>query len=486
MLRYRETPRSSKMFPRTEKPDPSLTIEVDEPSHALSPGTVITGRVRMDQGANYPKAIVQVALYGRGRAETLDTVIEDPIEMCVDRWNHHVNQWYIHGGPLRITQDTPELSWPFSLSIPSNPSPWEFLNIHNTGKEPLVYDPPRWRGTLGVEYSIEYRIEATLVKPRRRASSCIVNLPFILRAPPSQDLTPPDLQVYIQNRSVSTYRLQQATEGARLSFTQKMRELLHFSKVPRLNFALYFRIPSVIRLDDPSPTSLFLSIRPYGWRSIHSLQNAPHTAEITSLDLTLRARTFVLANRDNDDSSYTVQNTVNYNIYLPTSIPATTRPVSAKPRSAHLDFSAGPSAHEKGGLPPVHATHGSTPEGINLANTSEPTSSRKPLLVPILWKADTHGQSLDIGAMLNLHFNRTSIKALGKNVMHSREERIFPSLANQCMTHSYTFRWKLRLKIAGKSAKFRGTSPVSVVGKSYSPLAVICKRWVNVIGRDRY
>lgn len=473
------------MFPWTVTPAPGLRIEVDEPSHALSPGTAITGRVRMDQDANHPEAIVQVALYGRPRADPLETVIDDPIEIRIDRWNPHVNRWVLHGGPSRITQDTPELSWPFSLSIPSDPSPWDFLDSHNNGKTPLHYIPPRW--TLGVEYSIEYRIEATLFKQRRRASSCIVNLPYILRAPPSQEPTPLDLRVHIQSRSVSTYRLQQATKRARLSFTQKMRELLHFSKVPSLSFALYFRVPSVIRLDDPSPLSLFLSIRPYGWRAIHSLQDAPHTAEITSLDLTLRARTFVLAGRDNDDTSYTAHNIVDYKVYLPTSVPANTRPAPAKPRSAHLGCSTGHVAYERGGLPPVHAAHGSTPGGSNrAANTSDTTSSRKPLLVPILWKADTRGQSLDVGAMLNLHFNRWSIKALEENVMQCHEDRIYPSLTNQCMTHQYTFKWKLRLKIAGKSAKFRGKTPVSVVGKSYSPLSVLCKEWVRHIERDRY
>lgn len=69
---------------------------------------------------------------------------------------------------------------------------------------------------------------------------------------------------YGQRRSsgVSSYSLMPRMQGASLSLSQKARRLFHTSKIPSFSYNVTVEMPTIIRLENPTPIPVLIHPRP--------------------------------------------------------------------------------------------------------------------------------------------------------------------------------------------------------------------------------
>lgn len=487
----------------TRKSSPDLAIQVNSLGRPFKPGDVITGRVIRQSHAVSPMATVEICLFGRAKVKLGKTRSNGQSTYTTyyrGRFNFfgRNTRRQLFTGPIHIPQEGPGQSWDFAIEIPLHPLPAALLSEHSDPKSSFLSlassaiassslpgsfsASGRSRSTTFESY-VEYHLEASLIQQRSHGSSSTATMPLILQSSPfPHPLTSSNLKRHTQAGTVSTYRLIPGMENAHLSLKQKTQKLFHSSQVPGLHFVAQIDCPSVIQLDNPSPVPFRVSIVPGRRHTSAIIQDAPQTASITSLQLVLKADTYVIA--PGTLATYESNDADKHRIVLPTFTPVVAERAAEKPASSNTVDDDSLPAYENTNCPEESDEKAKPPAYAKTdpANSSEeeagpssrvkvvpvtPDSQQEPLLLPIGWDQD-NVQPLDIGTVLDLHIHRTYVTALGKRISGSLVCPIYPSFTTYCIKHLHRLKWKMEIMIAGESVKLEGESLVSVLGPSHS------------------
>lgn len=498
------------MPPTKQVTGPELAIVIDSIGRPYQPGDVITGRVVRKAHVVSPMAMVEVWLLGRAK-----------VRLGVTRSNGQGAQttYYrgrfnffdkvpqrIKAGPVHVPPNGPAESWDFAIEIPSKMSPKSVLSEHKDPSKgsfvPLNAEAicsqslpssfitcgSDWRSSKDFECYVEYHIEASLALQSSHGKVITASRPIDVHAKPMPyPLASLDLQRQLHVGDVSTFRLVPGMEDAHLSFKQKTQKLFHSSKVPSLGLRVHVDTPATIQLGNPAPVPLQIQVVPDRKRTSDVLHEAPQTALLTSMELILKAKTFVLAN--GTMKTYETNDTLKHRISLPclsiTHV-GDARADDQNPPSYQEKDAVGQPWDTKQRLPtpprdekaPIDVTEGkldapasSTAEppispGESSASGSQqgPVSRASGLRLPINWGPDSSNTPLDVGTLMDLRFFHDRIRVLGNQSATTAPEEIYPDFTTFCIRHEHALKWKVWLEIAGEVMAFEGEKPLSVLG----------------------
>ncbi|POS75898.1 hypothetical protein DHEL01_v205711 [Diaporthe helianthi] len=348
---------------------PNLDIHIDNIGRPYQPGDIITGRVVRRTHVVSPEASVTIQLLGRAKTKLVVTRNAGnsttysyyrsrfnfvwlnrplhPLHMSpsphasahgaeFDAGYMHTKQ-RLHKGPIHVPSSNSPVAWEFAIEIPTRPSPRTVgsatrnpdasylpLDAASIAEHPLPssFTTSGSRGNTRFEAYVEYHLEATLTQQRHSSSgsnNLTASLPLHIRAPPPTLAAAAAADFGLERRSAqlaaTSYRLVPGMEDAELTFRQKSRKFFGSAKVPAFGFTLQYDCPSVIQLDSPVPIPLRVRIVPDGRRTSEVLQGVPQVVVLVSLEMVLKADTFVIA--PGHFGSHTGEGTVKHHIVLP-------------------------------------------------------------------------------------------------------------------------------------------------------------------------
>lgn len=241
---------------------------------------------------------------------------------------------HLHKGPIHVPSSAEPASWDFAIEIPRRPSP---LAVKSEMKDPEAsylpldagsiakYPLPSTFATKGHSFNtnfdayVEYHLEATLLQQgsgRHGGDNITAMLPIRIVAPPMPyPLTDFDLRRRSAQFAASSYRLVPGMETVGLTFKQKSKKFFGSSKVPMFGFTLQYDSPGVIQLGNSTPIPFRVRVVPDGRRTSEVLQGVPQVVTLSSLDLVLKADTFVIA--PGTFHPHTADDAVKHHIHLP-------------------------------------------------------------------------------------------------------------------------------------------------------------------------
>lgn len=502
------------MPPTKRETSPDLGIVVDKIGRPYQPGDVITGRVVRQAHVVCPMAIIEVWLLGRAK-----------VKLGITRSNGQGAQttYYrgrfnffdkaptrVQAGPIHIPPGGATETWEFALEIPSTMSPRAVLSEHKDATRgsflpldtesitscplPTSFFAKGRHQNRHYETYVEYHIEASLALQGSQGKLITASQPIEVRAQPSSSpLATFNLKSQPQIGSVSTFRLVPGMEDVNLTFKQKTQKLFHSSKVPSLGFKLQVDTPTVIQLDHSVPVPVVVRIVPDRTRTTDILHDAPQTALLTSLELIVKARTYVSANgyRDTYDTDAAVKHRITLPFHAITTGPIVTN--MDEPKGGHEDP---PPYKEKGTPGQPQDIKGHNPissqdevaivsESFKATETSTPADSKtdpsssleqastvkgstaKALLLPINWGPNlSNCTPLDVGTLMDLHIYAHRVTVLGNRSLRTEVGGIYPDFTTYCAKHVHSLKWKMTLVIAGEDVAFEAEHPLSVLGPS--------------------
>lgn len=520
------------MPPSKQVAGPGLGIVINNNlGRPYQPGDIITGRVVREAHVVSPMAVVEVWLLGRAKVKLGVKNRRSDGSSTTTYYRGRFNFFdkipqRIQAGPVHVPPNGPPESWPFAIEIPSTMSPKSVLSEYKDHKDfssgsfvPLDAQTIQEQSlpssftamgyNVGTEFEcyVEYHVEASLVLQGRHGKVISASQPIGVRAKPMS--YPPASFEFLQRRlyvsEVNTFRLVPGMQEAHLSFKQKTQKLFHSSKVPSLGLNIYMDTPTNIQLGNPLPVPLRIQIVPDRKRTSEVLHDAPQTALITSMELTLKAKTFVLAN--GYKKTYDTNGTAKHRI----SLPCLTTTSALLVDDAKGNDGSPPTYQEKGSAGPPHldtkqrlptppryeraaiedtegklgAPTSSTAElrispGESSASWSQsnpvvipgPVSKRSGLRLPINWGPNAFNSILDIGTLMELRFFPDRIQILGNRCAETACRQapggVFPDFTTFCIKHEHALKWKVWLEIAGEVVALEGENPVSVQGPAVS------------------
>lgn len=504
------------MPPTKVEAGPHLSIAIDDIGRPYQAGDIITGRVIRKTHVVCPMTIVEVWLLGRAKVRlgvTTATGTGAQTTYYRGRFNFfEKNPKQIQAGPVHIPQGGAPESWEFALEIPTTMSPTAVLSEHKHPDRgsfvpldsstitsqtlPASFFARGHRGDKDFETYVEYHIEASMVLQGSHGKSISASQPIVMRAPAMPyPLASYDLQPQFQISSVSTWRLVPGMEDVHLSLKQKTQKLFHSSKVPSLGFRLFMSTPTAIQLGHPAPVPVKVRVEPDRRHSTDILHDAPQFAVVTSLELVLKAKTFVLAN-GYKKKVYETDDVLRHRIHLPcnsvvtslgvqpdgqnppeyeeqgkdTSYPQDVKVRLPTPPQDEEELEEGPSskAIEAGAgsaLASVSSNGGeSSASGSELKRIITPRGPK----LPINWNSEApiSNTEVDIGSMMDLHIYPNRVKMLGNRTTETEKSGIYPGFTSYCMRHEHALKWKMTLNIAGENINFEGEQPLTVLAAS--------------------
>lgn len=517
------------MPPAKHDTSPELDIVVDSIGRPYQAGDVITGRIVRHAHVVCPMAIVEVSLLGRTKARLSIARSAGQVIYVVyyrGRFNFFDKVPHrIHAGPIHIAPEGGTESWEFSFEIPSRMSPQAVLSelekperssfVPLTGKAIESYSLPSSFFTKGrdrkkkqgdFECYIEYHLEASLVLQGSHGKSITATLPIEVRAPPMPyPFASFDLTSQPQLSSINTFRLVPGIDD-HLTLKQKTQKFFHSSKVPSLGVMLQVDTPATIQLGNPAPVPVQVRIVPDRTRTSDAIHDVPQTALLTSLELIVKARTYVMAYGADYKTTYEMNDTTKHRIHLPFDA-ITTGPVVGNLNEPKEDLQSPPPYDEKSlktqnpqdtkaRLPtPTTEDRKSASETSKVTEISAPdspttdtssivgesssrgacgsnnhaiqSSGSKALLLPINWGSDLPNSApLDVGTLMDLHIFSTHFSVLGNRSITTADGGIYPDFTSFCIKHEHFLKWKMVLEIAGETVKFEAEHPLSVLGPS--------------------
>lgn len=338
------------------------------------------------------------------------------------------------------------------------------------------------RSNTTFETYVEYYLEASLVQQNSRGKSSMATMSIQLQplAPHSPVSIPFKRQC--QAGHVSSHRLAPEMRNG-ISLKHRIHKFLHSSKVPQLSFMVQADCPEIVDLAGPSPLPFRVRLLYNREQTSKTLHDTSQTALITSLELVLKADTYVIAPGNFQFSGpYESSGTVKHRIKLP---PLPSKLARSSPLRIASSNSTGdsPSAHQNMEHTTVSdnkvirsdgdkvqlqvACHTwledvAGPPSAGEAARSARNSSRENLWLKIGWVQDDT-EFVDVGAALDLRIRQGDAAILGRMIPKAVVHPIYPSFITFCINHTHRLKWKIGLNIGGESFKCKWESPVSVV-----------------------
>ena len=426
---------------------PDLSILLD---HAVSflGGQVVSGYVTRKLHYVGSSTSVKVRLCGRVQSHVMgfnevsvDDIEKEKLGGIYHLFGREGIDLQLHQGPLHITRDSnDERKWPFALTIPEHPQPppkeWyqgksaAFLRPED--RTASILPPTFSYGSSGdygwgSEASVGYFLEAVLSGDK--AKECKAVRPITIRSQSSPiPITDFDIHRCSEKRiTISSERLLPDMQNSKLSLSQKVKQLVGLSKVPRYSFLLQTHIPGVLQLGIGALINLQLRAIPLLEESTEAIRETPPQIVIKQFSLIFDSKTSFLG---------------------PGSVSQTSegRTRSAKLASYQL-------AKQDSHRGQAHRNR-STSLSSTQAPISQPTQAGEPT-DPVLLTVPTGEAStpLDLGEALGLDFD-----------LHPDRYRLTPTFTSCNVKHWHELRWELVLIVAGVNTKMNATHAVDVMG----------------------
>jgi hypothetical protein len=403
-----------------------LAIQLENRLASYSPGDAIAGRVVRKTHTVSTRGWVTIRLFGRAKSK-LTIRRNNGNNTTTHHYRGRFNFFAPNGtcqkifdGPVHIPPDGSLQEWPFTLVIPTGPSPSSVKagNLQDRSFLPLdvgtiaasslpssfAFSNHRWREQF--HCFVEYYLEAEF-RQEKKSQLSRATLPIVVLATSS---TYPfesfDLKARTYSGCIQTQRLIPGLESAELSFRQRTQKWFGSSKVPKFSFSIQVDCPAVIQLQNPNPIPFRIRIVPDRKQSSESLVDLPQTLALTSLYMQIEATTSIIC-----DASFS-------------------------PRTASGS-----------------GTYAFAPKGSVLG-------IRKPITI----ESGADSKALDLGALLGLSLHPQHANARGKPL--PQFGKIYPSFVTYNIKHSHRLRWELSLETAGEVMKITGEQSVSILAAS--------------------
>ncbi|KAL4788158.1 hypothetical protein BJX76DRAFT_316507 [Aspergillus varians] len=287
------------------------------------PGDTITGHVLRTTVGVAPGATVTVTIHGRSKSK-----IQKSRGQSTSRYRTSFNclsapvdtQVLLSGAPLHIPEGSAGESWPFAITIPplvrDIRDNWQRKYFTAPGGALETPFPPpgtfsfRWESFMASEKCetfTEYYVQAKLellhqYKGRTTRESHIATAPFPLRdVNPGPPITDFNMTEHRRAHTVTTYRLVPGV--TELSFSQQTRQTLNSSKVPKLAFNVTLSLPRTLQVNNENTIPIILAITPNTRSSSEIIHDIPQQVTIKLLQISIKPRTFVQAERHDSSKS---------------------------------------------------------------------------------------------------------------------------------------------------------------------------------------
>ena len=295
---------------------PELAIQLSDSQRTYRPGDIINGRVVRTAPIDAPKIHVIIQLFGCAASAIESPFFGDGMTTTIlreeyDFFNEKENTEHLYLGPIRIDDgDQNAVSWPFSITIPTRPSPETVAADHRQELSylPLDRDKVAQQDLPGsflfqsqrafdtfqgyVAYYLTAKLQLGYQNFGGRATRSIIvrgrstEQPIIDVAAKSVEL----------RSEISSRRLVPGKIESRFSFAERVRRLFDVSKVSRLPFAVYAELPTVIQIGNPKPIPFRIRIMPHLDPASRDLSNKFSIAvKLVSISLQLLSHTTVQA-----------------------------------------------------------------------------------------------------------------------------------------------------------------------------------------------
>ncbi|RGP68782.1 hypothetical protein FLONG3_8045 [Fusarium longipes] len=278
-----------------------LGIRLEGNQTSYAPGDTIIGYVHRKNHVVGANASVSISLSGRSKTKM---VVSNGNSTTTYRGRFNLiprNRQVIYEGPVHIELDNNEQAWPFAITLPKYVDPnhlqndeqrESFLPLRATD---YVLPSTYAYSTVGsTEAFVEYYLTATLVV-RGRGDSAEATLPITVanvdQHPPIADFGLKEARSYHQ---IVTYRLVPGMEEAKLSFSQKFKQVLQTTSVPQFAFDLVVGLPTLIQLDNPNPLPIKIHIVPNQKNTSEVIKDVPHEVKLTYVCIRIIAHTEIL------------------------------------------------------------------------------------------------------------------------------------------------------------------------------------------------
>lgn len=408
------------MPPTPRRSTSLLTISLEGPPRAYSPGDTLIGHVTRLQHIVGSQGVVTIELSGRAKTR-IEIHTGQSRKVKRSRFaliDERETRQRIHHGPIHIPQGGGQpLVVPFVMTIPTHVSRRSLLGPSDTSFLPLdaesvarqtlpssVLAPSRHTNIQGfIEYFLEAKIN---IKGQDEA---IATLPITIwnysDGPPITDFQP---RLSRHLCTVTSQRLEPGMEGTELTRKDKMKKFFGTQSVPRYAFQLEVGVPSVIQLDNPNPIPFTLRAVP-DWKFVtESIQGVEQKIVLRNLYLTLDSMT--QARADGNFSPY--EKSTDVGVYIPTD----------------RAFNAFALRRED-----VHV----------------PSSDDLP--------------ALDVGRELNIRITHHGATGNWKPLPAERPTNVRPTMTTYNFKITHALKWEAKLVIAGEEVKAKGVQPVHIL-----------------------
>lgn len=283
------------------------------PGQTFVPGYTIRGNVyrehRVSSSPTHNECVVSISLHGRAKSKVIEkdsdsgNTYRGRLSLIDDSKTRQILQHPTHA---TLGDKTELLQWPFAITIPTHADKSTFprkldwkeedsflsLDAKLVSEEVL---PPSFKSETETNMAnvyafIEYFLKADLAVQDGVAMPRTATLPIrIMRyhsGPPIADNEP---KAEHHQVSVATQRLLPGMQGAKLSFSQKLKDFSRHSSVPQLSFNLEVTLPSVWQFDGREPgIPLYLRAIPLWVESDERIRNIPQVVKLTKLEIHLQ------------------------------------------------------------------------------------------------------------------------------------------------------------------------------------------------------
>ncbi|KAF4442954.1 hypothetical protein F53441_11598 [Fusarium austroafricanum] len=256
-----------------------LSINLDRPDHTYLPGETITGRISRKSHIVAPSATISITLHARSKSRMVARRghLTSTYRGRFDLLKTEPYSQTIFEGPLHITVDGGEQSWPFSIETPHHPNlsvlrslthpDQSFLSSSMPGTLPPTFSVDRYEYMSGMSAFVEYYLQAELQTASRGSGDAAgAILPFRMlhiNAEPFENR--PDLH---------TSRHTVAVHGDN-----------------PMVISIEVQTPTVLEIDCPDPMPFLAWAVPSHTLDREDQQNGPHPIWITRVFMNVIAKT---------------------------------------------------------------------------------------------------------------------------------------------------------------------------------------------------
>lgn len=302
------------MPPTKNERTSALAINVTVPQGTrFNPGEFITGNVFRADCIDSPNALLTIKLQGRSKALVVK------VEYNGRSWkpkryrsrfaffeaNRHETGQVLHQGPLQITTyNDLSRAWNFAIKIPyftgldlNSPSNDESTYIDMSPEAVAKHPLPPSFAPHNVGGFVEYYLEATLdytdnSKSRTDKSFFVVPINMAPLAAPIYDWKP---KLETLSTQAVSYFLVPGTQRDKMSFKKKTKQFFQTTSVPTLKYKVAVSTPSVVQLNHADCLPIYMKMTSDLDASNKELRELPFKAVITNIEIVARLATAIKA-----------------------------------------------------------------------------------------------------------------------------------------------------------------------------------------------